>query len=330
MCLPRLSLVEKYDDDASYTNSRPVVRRPSAVRGSVYLPRSSLRSLRSLRHGYSQGSASEALVFDHETDQWRHRPGYHLGQGSRSNSKTIIIDNSRAKKSNSGTTAVEISGDRNGVTTTVLSTNSKQSNHDLKRSVSWNELKYEKTISDSESDSSSDTGSTSSGSSSDSDSRHHSRRGRPHRRGSSRGGSRSRSHNRSGSRSRSRSGSRGSDRRQRDMYIPPYPHPGSEYPLYHQQRSMGMPTSMTVPVQTMQAYPQSMGSLVQPHRHTGPYIGPQLQPMVMQPAPHILTHDPVHGQYYQGPGTMPVIPHQMAPLQMVGPHLLEDPEEDQG
>ncbi|KAF3262021.1 hypothetical protein EYR41_004053 [Orbilia oligospora] len=130
MCLPRLSLVEKYDDDTGYTNSRPAARRPSAVRGSVYLPRNSLRSLKSK---YSHSSASEAPYYDHDLGQFTtRRNGYHTLHGNRGDSKTIVVDNSSAKKSGNGATAVEISDGRNGTTTTILSANGRQSNSSLK------------------------------------------------------------------------------------------------------------------------------------------------------------------------------------------------------
>ncbi|KAF3266726.1 hypothetical protein TWF217_001505 [Orbilia oligospora] len=176
MCLPRLSLVEKYDDDTGYTNSRPAARRPSAVRGSVYLPRNSLRSLKSK---YSHSSASEAPYYDHDLGQFTtRRNGYHTLHGNRGDSKTIVVDNSSAKKSGNGATAVEISDGRNGTTTTILSANGRQSNSSLK-SVGFNKYKFEKIFTTPESDeeSSSDDDDNSSTSSTDSDDSHRSRRG---------------------------------------------------------------------------------------------------------------------------------------------------------
>ncbi|RVD84128.1 uncharacterized protein DFL_005894 [Arthrobotrys flagrans] len=329
MCLPRFSLVEKYDDDTSYTNSRPVVRRPSAVHGSVYLPLNSLRSLKS-KHSHSSGS--EAHCCDYDLGQFvTRRNGYHPLHGNRGDSKMIVVDNSGAKRSGSGATAVEISDDRNGTTTTILAADGRQSNSSLK-SVCFNKYKFEKTFTtpDSDSSSSSDDDDTSSASSTDSDDSHRSHRGRSHHRSSSR--SRSHSGSRSKSRSRSRSRPRSVDSQRRNFYIPPYPHLGHGYPLYHQQRAMPVP--MAAPAPMMQAYPQNMDPSVQPQRQIGAgLITAQPQQMVMQPVPQMSMHDPthgIHGQYYQGPRVGPVVSQTMVPL-MVGPHHpLPEPDEDQG
>ncbi|KAF3195201.1 hypothetical protein TWF225_003615 [Orbilia oligospora] len=330
MCLPRLSLVEKYDDDTGYTNSRPAARRPSAVRGSVYLPRNSLRSLKSK---YSHSSASEAPYYDHDLGQFTtRRNGYHTLHGNRGDSKTIVVDNSSAKKSGNGATAVEISDGRNGTTTTILSANGRQSNSSLK-SVGFNKYKFEKIFTTPESDeeSSSDDDDNSSTSSTDSDDSHRSRRGRSNQRSSSR--SRSHSGSRSRSKSRSRSRSRSADSHRREFYRPPYPRQGHEYPLYHQQQVVPVP--MAVPAQMMQAYPQNMSSFIQPQRQIGTgLITTPPQQMVMQPVPQVLTQDHmhgIHGQYYQGHRVGPTVPQTMVPISMVGPHhLLTEAEEDQG
>ncbi|EPS36000.1 hypothetical protein H072_10513 [Dactylellina haptotyla CBS 200.50] len=314
MCFPSCSVVEEDDRDVVYSNARPIstLHARSGVRNS-YLPRSSLRSLRSVKHRLSHSSFSDGTYYDHHIGDYVTRGGVHgyhhhhppHGAGD----KTIVVDNSGNKKSG-GTTAVEISDEKAGTKTTVLSANGKKANRALQKKVSWNAV-YEKTISDDSSDSSESDSDSDSSSSSDSRESRRSRRGRSlHSRSSSR--SRSRSRN-----SRSRSRSRSHSRSRHDYYNPVYPRDRYDYPISQHQRVVGVPTPVPIPVPGM-SYPQNMSPFTQAiPRQIAPAT---ITPLMVQPTPHLLTQEPMHphhsmqSQYYPGSRAVPMVPQMMHPM----------------
>ncbi|KAK6356218.1 hypothetical protein TWF718_000590 [Orbilia javanica] len=329
MCLPRFSIVEEYDDDASYTNSRPTVHRHSATRNSAYIPRSSLRSFRS-KHSHSSGS--EGVYYDQEGGQFvPRRMGHHSLSIHRSGSRPILVDTSSTKRSGNVSTSIEINDERSGTTTTIISGNGRRPIGERK-TVGFDKYKYEKTpaMLGSDLDIPLDDDRASSGSSTESGDFHRPHRGRSHHRSSSRGRSHSGSRSRAASHSRSRS--RSVDSYRRDYFTPQYQHAGHEYPQYQQQQSV--PVTMAASGQMVQTYPQTMNTFIQPQGPIGAgLVTTQPQQIIMQPMPQLLAQDPmhgIHGQYYQGRQAGPVIPQTMVPLQLTGSYPLIEPQVDQG
>ncbi|KAF3926611.1 hypothetical protein AA313_de0207544 [Arthrobotrys entomopaga] len=341
MCYPKFSVVEGDERDVSYTNTRPVTTTVRTVR-QAYLPRSSLRSIRSIKNKLSHSSVSDAVYYDPIVGDYVHRSNPHSlhhhhphhGGGGGDN-KTIVVDN--GSKKSGGATSVEISDEKSGTTTTVLSANGKKADRALRKSVSWNKayIKSFSECSSSSSESESDSDSTTSSSSSDSRQSRRSQRGR----------SRSRSHSRSSSRSRSRSRSSHGRNRSRSRYEsfdPAYPHaPYPPPPQHHSQAMMGMPNTMPIsmPVSGMNMH-MNMNPYVQgiPQQQiatrliTAQQAATPINPVVVQSAPQMLTQDAMYthsvhpGQYYPSAGGVPIGSHSMRGMGL----LSDDDDEDLG